>query len=207
MGTRHLVAVVSDGAFKVAQYGQWDGYPSGQGLTALRFLREVDLEAFKSKADQCRALTPEEGKEIEAVKNWPAVYPHLSRDAGADVLNMVLNSESGLALSYSVEFAADSLFCEWAYVIDLDTGVFEVYKGFQRKDREGEVQGRFKDLPPDNEDYLPVGLYRTYRLTSLPTDEDFLAKLEPEGDDVEPIPEWKEPPVVNLLTPQRALVL
>lgn len=207
MGTRHLVAVVSDGAFKVAQYGQWDGYPSGHGLTALRFLREVDLEAFKARVDQCRALTPEEVQQVEATKNWPAVYPHLSRDAGAEILKMVATSDSGLALNYSVEFAADSLFCEWAYVIDLDAGTFEVYKGFQRKDREGEVQGRFKDLPPDNEDYLPVGLYRTYRLTSLPTDEDFLAKLEPEGDDVEPIPEWKEPPVVNLLTPQRALVL
>lgn len=27
MGTRHLTAVVIDGDYKVAQYGQWDGYP------------------------------------------------------------------------------------------------------------------------------------------------------------------------------------
>ena len=37
-----------DGQYKVAQYGQWDGYPEGQGITALTFLRDkMDLELFK----------------------------------------------------------------------------------------------------------------------------------------------------------------
>ena len=40
MGTRHLTCVVKDGDYKVAQYGQWDGYPSGQGIDILTFLRE-----------------------------------------------------------------------------------------------------------------------------------------------------------------------
>ncbi|MHC5949058.1 hypothetical protein ACVXZ3_04645 [Providencia hangzhouensis] len=40
MGTRHLICVAKDGDYKVAQYGQWDGYPSGQGLTLLTFLRD-----------------------------------------------------------------------------------------------------------------------------------------------------------------------
>lgn len=30
------------------------------------------------------------------------------------------------------DFLADSLFCEWAYIINLDTGMLEVYKGFNR---------------------------------------------------------------------------
>ena len=30
MGTRHLTAVVLNGDFKVAQYGQWDGFTNGQ---------------------------------------------------------------------------------------------------------------------------------------------------------------------------------
>ena len=33
MGTRHITAVVSEGQFVVAQYGQWDGYPTGQEMT------------------------------------------------------------------------------------------------------------------------------------------------------------------------------
>lgn len=31
MGTRNLTAVYLDGQYKVAQYGQWDGYPEGRG--------------------------------------------------------------------------------------------------------------------------------------------------------------------------------
>jgi hypothetical protein len=39
MGTRNLTRVICDGKTKVAQYGQWDGYPEGQGKTVLNFLR------------------------------------------------------------------------------------------------------------------------------------------------------------------------
>ena len=38
MGTRNLTCVFVNGEYKVAQYCQWDGYPSGQGLTILNFL-------------------------------------------------------------------------------------------------------------------------------------------------------------------------
>ena len=38
MGTRHMIAVVNNGKYRVAQYGQWDGYPSGQGVGVLGFL-------------------------------------------------------------------------------------------------------------------------------------------------------------------------
>lgn len=31
MGTRNLTAVYLDGEYKIAQYGQWDGYPKDKG--------------------------------------------------------------------------------------------------------------------------------------------------------------------------------
>ena len=36
MGTRHLIGVIKDGAYRVAQYGQWDGYPEGVGAELLK---------------------------------------------------------------------------------------------------------------------------------------------------------------------------
>jgi len=30
------------------------------------------------------------------------------------------------------DFLKDSLFCEWGYVINLDKGVLEIYRGFQK---------------------------------------------------------------------------
>ena len=65
MGTRHLTIVVSEGQYKVAQYGQWDGYPTGQGKTVTRFimenLRQQDtFEHFKGRVDACKFISDEE---------------------------------------------------------------------------------------------------------------------------------------------------
>lgn len=57
MGTRHLISVVLDGEYKIAQYGQWDGYPSGQGQAIVDFLLDnFDREAFKRQLAKCRFL-------------------------------------------------------------------------------------------------------------------------------------------------------
>lgn len=43
MGTRNLTMVINKkGELKVAQYGQWDGYPSGQGAVILEFAKDKD---------------------------------------------------------------------------------------------------------------------------------------------------------------------
>ena len=49
MGTRHLVAVIHKDEYKVAQYGQWDGYPSGQGDTVLDCFMGVGTTAIAAK--------------------------------------------------------------------------------------------------------------------------------------------------------------
>ena len=46
MGTRHVTAVFLNGEPRVAQYGQWDGYPSGQGVTILDFLRKSSKKSY-----------------------------------------------------------------------------------------------------------------------------------------------------------------
>ncbi len=50
MGTRNLTMVINqEGEKKVAQYGQWDGYPSVVGLGVLNFLKNKELfDKFKS---------------------------------------------------------------------------------------------------------------------------------------------------------------
>lgn len=43
MGTRNLTLVKDkEGKTKVAQYGQWDGYPEGQGVTILNFIKSKE---------------------------------------------------------------------------------------------------------------------------------------------------------------------
>ena len=126
MGTRHLICVFKDGEYKVAQYGQWDGYPEGQGVCILEFLNSWDRDKFEKNVLTTQWL---EDHEWDVCK-----YPHLSRDVGADILKKV-EQERGLKLYNQIDFARDSLMCEWAYVIDLDTNKFEIYEMQQAGER------------------------------------------------------------------------
>ena len=183
MGTRNLTAVFMDGEYRVAQYGQWDGYPSGQGLTILDFLKNTTKLSFKERLKGVRFLTQEDFKDIDRKygQDWVKIYPHLSRDVGGKILQAIMNGAS--ALKNSIDFAGDSLFCEYAYVIDLDKNTFEVYEGFNKEPlTESE---RFYDAKKDDSDYSPVKLIHTFDLDRLPVEKEFLEILEPDEDEDE----------------------
>lgn len=112
-------------------------------------------------------------------KRWFLTY--VSRDLGAKVLNNIVNSaDTEILLKNSIDFAGDSLFCEWAYVVDLDKGTFEVFQGFNKEPlADGE---RFANAPFDHEEYKQVKHRATFRLSELPSVEDFLAALQEEDD-------------------------
>ena len=194
MGTRNLTVVQVDNEYKVAQYCQWDGYPSGQGVIILNFLKNVDIDFFADKVRKCRFLTEEEHNEkVEKVipsikgKGWITSeesaqklrkFPELHRDTGPDVLQMIMDSD-GLELDNSIDFVGDGLFCEWAYVIDLDKKQLEVYTGFSKKRKEG----RFSQFNREDLEYAPVQLVKTYKLDKLPEEEDFIKELENDEED------------------------
>ena len=179
MGTRGLIAVYDQkGDHKIAQYFQFDGYPSGQGKDVLAFLHDEEkvhmLKNYRLK--NCRFLTPSEIDKISLEKNPIEQRPQLSRNLGADILNLAATVDT-LALVDSLDFAADSLFCEWAYVIDFDHNVFEVYKGFNTNP----ATGRFADLPTEpGSEYRPVTLIKSYALDDLPSYEQFIKDCDPE---------------------------
>jgi hypothetical protein len=178
MGTRNLVAVQLKGKYRIAQYGQWDGYPSGQGATVLEFLAKWDRKKFEKKVRASKFCTKKNMTalqvELDATKDQVAFYkkyPQLTRDTGAKILQVVQDSESGIKLQNSIDFAGDSLFCEWAYVIDLDENTLEVYKGFYKgKVPDGE---RFAKSPIEaGSEYSPIKLAAKYSLDKLPTVEE-----------------------------------
>lgn len=181
MGTRHLIAVYQDGQPRIAQYGQWDGYPSGQGKDVLAFLHDESavhmLRTYRLKG--CRFLSQDEIDTLNKERNPIESRPQLSRNMGADILRLAATVDS-LALVNSIDFAADSLFCEWAYVIDFDANVLEVYKGFNTEP----AVGRFAQMPVEaNSEYQPVTLIQTYKLDDLPSFEQFIADCDPETDE------------------------
>ncbi len=196
MGTRGLTCVVLKGEYKICQYGQWDHYPSGQGVTVLDFLtNKMDRERFESALKETTWITEaalsalyvaagnksEDGwVTAEVSDNFKDANPQLDRDMGAAVLEFVQESDMAVVLNDNIEFAQDGLMCEWAYVIDLDKNVLEVYQGFGKE--ELDESSRFGNDIDDN-GYSTIGLTKTYSLDDLPDERTFLRQLDPNEDD------------------------
>jgi len=128
MGTRGLTKVIKNDKIVVAQYGQWDHYPSGQGLTALNFLRD---EANVEKLDKGLYWLYETdsdavGKLVERVgeTNFETAYPSLIRDTGAEILGLIANAKGALPVFLDTDFENDELFCEGVFTVDLDKKLF-----------------------------------------------------------------------------------
>ena len=183
MGTRNLTMVIQDKQVKVAQYGQWDGYPSVQGETILRFiLKDGNIEKLEKQLSKCRFLTKLDIKKREnllkrigSVDGWinseqgvlyDKQFPLDNRNIGADILNKIIRSKKKeIILRDSSDFAKDGLFCEWGYVIDLDNKALEVYEGFSTtRMKKGE---RFYSKEPTYQEYYPIKLKRKYKFGDL----------------------------------------
>lgn len=86
-------------------------------------------------------------------------------------------------LRNEIKFAGDSLFCEYAYVVDFDKNTFEIYRGFNKEPLpESE---RFYSRKPVNEEYYPVKFVHSFNINELPTEKEFLEILDTdvEGED------------------------
>ena len=199
MGTRHLIAVQLDGEYKIAQYGQWDGYPDGKGIDVLHFLRNrMDEEKFKVALRHSSFISDE-----ALAKLWRACgmqddglilladmdtmkrhHPEFHRDTSAKILDLVQSRPNGMQLENSIGFASDGLFCEWAWVIGLDKRPFEGYRGFGCDPLT--EQDRFYFLKDhERSGYGGVKLAAEWPLDRLPTDEDFLASFKSEDEEEE----------------------
>lgn len=202
MGTRNLTCVYLDGEYKVAQYGAWDGYPDGQGLTCLEFLRNtMHEEKFQEKLrsilyaseDYIKGVLDAFGEisgflTIDKSNMVKKYYPQFHRDTAADVLKLIETTDIVAYLENNITFAADSMFCEWAYVIDFDKRTFEVYEGFNQKplteeDRFFFLEDKAYKERRGEDQYHPVKLVKSWSLDELPTEDEFLNAFKEEEEE------------------------
>ena len=199
MGTRNLTMVIKESEPVVAQYGQWDGYPSGQGTTALNFLKTKSLKKFKKKLELVRFATKEDEADLQkfmesigVTDGWMDMdqsgkfhqaYPLLTRDNGAEILTLIQNNKEPVFLTDSRDFAKDSLFCEWAYVIDLDKETFEVYSGFNETPL-GEDERFYTAEVLEEGKHYPIRLVKSFSLNDLPSETKFLKACEPVEEEI-----------------------
>ena len=163
MGTRNLTKVIdSTGRTRVAQYGQWDGYPEYTGTRILEFIKDGSvLDRIESNLRKVHFLSEDELKQfyegyadsdgfmtMDNANSFDLTYPALSRNTGCDILRVIAYSTGHtLALWDDSEFEKDDLFCEGVYTINYQTRTFiSTYSGVS-------VSIEFDKLPPA-EEYL-----------------------------------------------------
>jgi hypothetical protein len=196
MGTRNLTCVYYKKEYKVAQYCQWDGYPSGQGLGILNFLKQKgNLLKLKRNLNKCKFLTEKQIQKfwkecgadgsgfvnMEVSDQFKRMYRSLHRDCGGDdILEFIAKTKTEVDLGNHLEFAKDSLFCEWAYVIDLDKKTLEVYQGFNTEPLDYFDGSFIENDVTTPKRYYPIKLVKSYSLNKLPSESKFLKDLEKE---------------------------
>ena len=228
MGTRNLTMVIDKkGELKIAQYGQWDGYPSGVGADVLEFAKDKDKlsqleEQFNfmkfcnrvndierwiyeynkrcenefntHMSDESRKLNGRNDKDIYWFDNTQ------SRDLGGKILDSIITLDktrlptehnNTIYLFDDSGFGKESLFCEWAYCINLNTNKLECFKGFNTdkskeherfatKQEEVNIKFNYTDKK-----YYGITLIKEYDLDNLPTREKFIKELEQKEKDEE----------------------
>jgi hypothetical protein len=193
MSTRGAIGFVANGKWYVT-YNHSDSYPSWLGMQVLEFCKTVtDWEELKSRVEKirlvdedipvpadlvekysCYGVTDIGGFRVAAgtLENW---YNLLRSIQGASTLYAVYTGN----LEHMIDshmFLADSGYCEWAYIIDLDEMTLNVYKGFNHKAQSDTPLPA--DIDPSQYDkwtyetsrekYYPVRLLYAYNLDGLP---------------------------------------
>jgi hypothetical protein len=136
MGTRNLTKVIdADGIIRVAQYGQWDGYPEYTGTRILEFIKEHNmLEKIEKSLVKANFITEAEHEEIlkpytkddgwmtfEQGADYSTMFPSLTRDTGCDILRVLVYSNGPIPLVDQSDFEQDDLFCEGVYTLNYQT--------------------------------------------------------------------------------------
>lgn len=196
MGTRGFVGFQS-GEKETITYNHWDSYPSGVGVSVLGFVRAMNEhteEEYRQKAATVKHVSdnvpPTRDEVVELIghanlsvstRNVDEWYVLLRETHG----NPAAILDCGYA-EHAPEFPLDSLFCEWGYVVDFDRRKLEVYEGFQNYPP---VEGRWANAAHvqrgegSGNSYYPVKLVAEFDFDDLPTDEEFVAKLESDGEE------------------------
>ena len=145
MGTRGAIGFILDGEEKIT-YNHFDSYPDQLGKNVLKFLSETSIDEMKTIFKNIEVVDEQSKpteKQIKHCKPWTNLgvggqsiddWYCITREAQGD-FDAYKNG-----LKYMIDgrdFLLDSLFCEYAYIINLNTEKLEYYLGFQKESGRG----------------------------------------------------------------------
>jgi hypothetical protein len=153
-------------------YNHSDSYPEGIGRQLISHYHSLGARKIKTLIKKIKLINEDHKFATSEIKE---LKPYADLSVGDQTLesaycllretqgNMIATLESGYMIESS-SFLQDSLFCEWAYIFNLDTEMLEVYQGFQD---EPHSKGRYSKLEAHHEKYQPVALIASFPLEGI----------------------------------------
>lgn len=192
MGTRGLFGLRKNNVDKVT-YNHFDSYPEGLGMTMIRFCKNHSIRELNECYDKI-IMVDKESKptkdQIEWARNIGIVGSLVGSQSKSDWYWLLRELQGDPELIYRTivndgkcfmiddhDFIKDSLWCEYAYIINLDDNCLEFWVGFQEKPDETNRYGCEIDDEVD-EDYYPCKLLSTYPLNEDIYEEDIIKDME-----------------------------
>lgn len=160
-------------------YCHFDSYPDGLGSTMAKFVMDNDMDRVRTQVEQLE-LVDQHGsqptpQQIQRCKDAGLVDTSVSTNSEQDWYCLLREGQGDpgalLNVGYMIDsapFLEDSLFCEWAYIVNLDDGVFEVYEGFQQKRHNKGRYAKPKQPFHGTDEYQPVALIKEIPFDELP---------------------------------------
>lgn len=148
MGTRGAIGFCKNGVDKIT-YNHYDSYPSGLGNNVVDFIKSTTIKEMSEVFDKI-VLIKDNEVDYKALRDYQGDLSAYKRG----ITRMINNAT----------FMQDSLFCEWAYIINLDTNKLEVYKGFNQVKSNNRYQPKYAN----GQGYWGVSLFIELPLNDIP---------------------------------------
>jgi hypothetical protein len=156
MGTRGAfgyVGTVEGEELTKVTYNHWDSYPSVLGCKIVNYIKGKSFDDMRKDFSKIQLVSEEDTPAKEQVEEC-SLAETTNTDVGGqseeDWYCLLRGAQGDLDkhanVGYMIDsqvFLYDSLFCEWAYILNMDTKELEIYRGFQ-KDK-NKVKGRYGD--------------------------------------------------------------
>lgn len=174
MGTRGCYGFRKNGIDKLT-YNHYDSYPDYLGKIMVTFCKETSLDEMNEIYDRLILVNENDKPTQEQIEECKRYYNgDVSCKTPEDWYCLLRNAQGDLdayknGMKYMIDscgFIKDSLWCEYAYIINLDTDELEFWVGGQDKP---DIYNRY-GVERDG-DYYPCKMMASYPLVTISLDE------------------------------------
>ena len=178
MGTRGLAGIIYKKKFRIGLYNSMDSYPEVLGLQMVEVCQKISEEygwdTFKKTVTEIKFINDKsvptlidvltyQKNGIYKKQSYPANFDELLEGLIDDYPKKILFHIAEGKLKHvhnDIVFIKDSLFCEHAYIINLNTDTLDYYRGFQKVPDSTNIFGQKKGYNR----YYPCKKIKSYKL-------------------------------------------